>query len=343
VLDEEQYQFGKMETNATLRHDFVLHNRGDRPLVLARGKNSCGCCMCVCDAELPERGQIAPGRSGKVTLQFSVKQYTGDYQQTETLTTNDPARPEVTLRLAGRITPTVRVVPTQLVFSRLAAGEPAAGEVRLFGYRTQPLEITGRELSDPTKAEFFQIDCRPMPADQVAQEADAQSGCLVRVAVKPSLAAGPFRQQIVLRTNVDSAATVEIPVVGLVGSEVDVAGFGWDNETGVLTLGTIASAKGTERRLQVVVRGPHAKEVKLKPVRVSPDLLQVEMGEAQPLGAGGVMRIPLTVRIPPGNRVANHLGSKADELGQIVLETGHPKQPELRILVRFAIKLDPTK
>ena len=165
----------------------------------------------------------------------------------------------------------------------------------------------------------------------------------MQVEVKPSLAAGPFRQQIVLKTNMASVPEVEIPVEGTVGSEISVAGFGWDEQTGVLTLGTIAMAKGTTRKVQVVVRGPHAKGVKLKPVRIFPDLLHVDVGEAKPIGQGAVTQIPLTIRIPPGNKAANHLGSKASDLGQIVLQTGHPQQRELRILVRFAVRPDPGK
>jgi hypothetical protein len=343
VLEPSEYDFGRMETDGAGRHDFVLANRGDRPLILSRGKNSCGCCMCLCDARLPDQGRIPPGQSAKVALEWSVRQYTGDFHQSETLSTNDPARPEVTLAVTGRITPTVRVVPTQLVFSRVPAGQPAVGEIRLYGYRAEALKILGREFSDPAKAADFKIDLQPLSADRVSAEADARSGCLLRVEVKPGLAAGPFRQQIVLKTNVDSAPTVEIPIEGTVGSEISVAGFGWDEQTGVLVLGTVAAAKGTERRLQVIVRGPHAGRVRLEPVRIVPDLLKLEVGPSRPLGGGAVTQIPLTVRIPPGRRVANHLGSKASELGRIVIQTGHPKQPELRILVRFAVRLDPAR
>ena len=343
VLRQEQHDFGKMETNGTGRHEFVLANRGDRPLILSRAKSSCGCCTCVCDAELPEPGEIPPGKSATVTLRWQIKRYTGTFRQSETLATNDPERPEVTLGVSGRVTPTVRVVPTQLVFSRVPPGEPASGEVRLYGYRSQPLEILGHEFSDPAEAESFAVTCEPLSAEEVAEEVDATSGCLLRVRVSPGLAAGPFRQQIVLKTNVDSAAQIELPVLGTVGSELAIAGFGWEEQTGVLTLGTVAAAKGTRRKLQVVVRGPHAGEVKLKPVRIVPDLLEVEVGQGKPLGSGEVIQIPLTIRIPPGSPAANFLGSQADELGRIVLETGHPQQSELRILVRFRVKVDPAR
>jgi hypothetical protein len=249
----------------------------------------------------------------------------------------------LTLRVTGRVTPTVRVVPTQLVFTRVEPGQPAVGEIQLFAYRAQPLEILGWEFSDPSSAGSIQLTVQPLPADQLAAEADARSGCVLRVAVQPALAVRPFRQQIVLRTNIDSAAAIEIPVEGTVGSDLAVTGFGWDNQTGVLTLGTIAASKGTERRFQVVAHGRQAGQVKLRLVRVVPALLQVEVGRARPLGKGPAEQIPCTIKIPPGSQPTNHLGSKASDLGLIVLETGYPPQPELRILVRFAVKPDPPR
>ena len=92
-----------------------------------------------------------------------------------------------------------------------------------------------------------------------------------------------------------------------------------------------------------MVRGPHAKNVKLQPVKIVPDLLQVDAGQGKPIGQAAVTQIPLTIRIPPGNRAANYLGSKAADLGQIVFQTGHPQQPDLRILVRFAVRPDPAR
>ncbi len=340
ALEETTYDFGTMETDGAGRHAFAVANRGDQPLVLARQKTSCGCCTCECDAELPDGGRIAPGESAAVGLFWKIKRYTGAFRQSVTLTTNDPDRPEVTLAATGRVTPTVRVVPAQLVFTQVPSGEPATGEIRLYGYRSRPLEITGHEFSDPSTANDIEIACERLPPDEVAAEKDARSGCLLRVKVRPRLAASPFRQHVVLKTNVEAAANVEVYVQGTVGSELIVAGFGWEDRTGILTLGTISAAKGTERKLLVIARGPHAKEVKLKPVRTVPDLLKVEIGPSSPVGDGAVQRIPLVLRIPPGSPQANHLGSRADELGQIVLQTGHPKQPELRILVRFAVKAD---
>ena len=61
------------------------------------------------------------------------------------------------------------------------------------------------------------------------------------------------------------------------------------------------------------------------------------------MGDGSVIQIPWTLRIPPDSRPANHLGSQASDLGQIVLETGHPQEPELRVFVRFAVRPEPAR
>jgi hypothetical protein len=343
AIAQIEYDFGTMETNGASRHEFLLENQGDGPLILASGRSSCGCCTCLCETILPEQGKIPAGESAKVALQWKINQYTGDFQQSECLATNDPQRPELTLRVTGRITPTVRIVPTQLVFTRVEPGRPAVGEIQLFAYRRQPLEILGWELSDPSQADSFQLTVQGLPADQLAAEPNALSGCVLRIEIRPELAGRPFRQQIVVKTNVPSAAAIEVPVEGTVGSDLAVAGFGWDDQTGVLTLGTIAVSKGTERKFQVVVNRRGTGQVTLRPIRVIPDLLQVEVGQARLLGKGPAELIPCTLRIPPGSKPANHLGSKASDLGLIVLETGYPPQPELRLLVRFAVRPDPER
>jgi len=90
--------------------------------------------------------------------------------------------------------------------------------------------------------------------------------------------------------------------------------------------------------LILVVKGPHRKEVKFKPIEIFPKFLEVEFGKTTQINKGIVLQTPLTVRIPAGCRPANHLGSKQGELGRITIETKHPKAPQLRILVKFAVE-----
>jgi hypothetical protein len=133
---------------------------------------------------------------------------------------------------------------------------------------------------------------------------------------------------------------LSVSVKGTIGSDISVVGDGWDPGPGMLNLGFVSNKTGIQRRLLLVAHGPHCKEVKFKAVRIDPDLLAVTVGETKQIGSGAATQTPLLIRIPPGSRPANHLGSDQGKLGEIVLETDHPRVSRLRILVRFLIEGD---
>jgi hypothetical protein len=78
--------------------------------------------------------------------------------------------------------------------------------------------------------------------------------------------------------------------------------------------------------------------VRFKPVRTVPEFLEVRVGETTVIGNNEASHTPLFIQIPRGCRAANHLGTKAAKLGEILLETNHPRVPQVRILVRFAVE-----
>ncbi len=338
VVKQEDYDFGKMETDNAGQHAFVFTNAGDQPLTLEQGKATCGCCTCVCETKLPEGGKILPNESAAVTLTWTIKRFTGAYHQSSTVLTNDLRRPEVMLAIAGRIVPAVRVVPGQFVFSSPLVGETASGEVRVYGYRSEPLKINDCRLSDPSSAQFFETAIAPLSAEEVAQEPDARNGFSLRVTLKPGLPLGPFRQDIVLGTSLDSAAKLEIPIQGRISSPVSVAGPGWDSRTGLLKFLPIAGKAGAQRSLMLLVRGPHCKTTTFRLARVVPECLTVELGQTKASPDGESARTPLVIRIPAGSPPGSYLGPPHGEPGQIVIDTNHPQQPQLRLLVSFAVK-----
>jgi len=337
VVDREEHDFGGIDVGVTGRHAFVFTNPGDGPLVLQRGRSTCGCCTCACAVGLPE-GPIAPGGSADVTLEWTSKLYVGPFRQTATICTNDRDRPEVTLRVAGRFKGPVGVVPSMLRLSRVAEGRPATAEVRLYNYLDEPLEIVGYECADPLTAAHFDVAWERIPADEARKETDARGGYRLRITIRPGMPRGAFRQRIVLETNVESARRVELPVEGVVAGDVSIVGFGWSAPTGVLSFGRVKRAQGAERTLMVIARGPHAEQMKLKAVEVVPDVLAVKLGETAYSESSAVSQTRLTVRIPPGTPLAAHLGPREGKLGRIVLETSHPHAPRLEIRVRFAVE-----
>jgi len=333
VINEDTHDFGDLDRNAKGRHEFILTNAGSAPLALHQGQTSCSCTVAIL-----ENHDIAPGESGRVVVEWTGKDYVGQFTQTATVMTNDPTRREVKLTIKGRITKAVLVAPSDLILNGITAGEEASAEVRLFGFRRETLTITGHEFSSLRTSENFEVTYKPLPTDQLAEEKGATSGCLVEVTVKPGLPVGAFRQKILLKTNYQEAPTIEVPVRGTIASEISIVGKGWNETSGILVMGTVRSQDGAERNLMIRAAGPHCMEVTFKPIEISPNLLKVKLGKTSHLKNGNIALTPLIVQIPKGSRPADHLGPEEGELGRIVLQTNHPKARELRILVRFAVE-----
>jgi hypothetical protein len=90
--------------------------------------------------------------------------------------------------------------------------------------------------------------------------------------------------------------------------------------------------------LILVARGAHRNQTRYDPVRIVPEFVKVDLGETTPINDGAVTQTPLTIHIPPGSPPGNYLGPPRGELGQIVIDTNHPRQPQLRILLSFAVE-----
>jgi hypothetical protein len=331
-IAQTEYKFGTMDLNEEKTHDFVFSNRGDVPLVLKKGGSSCRCAVSSLDKE-----EIPPGASTKVKLKFKAKEVTGPYRQTALIYTNDPDRPEVTLTVSGEVTVAVRAEPAELVFTRIPAGQGATAEVRLFCQLSGPaLEIPDFVYADKDISPYFDVQFQPIPIEQVRAVRHARSGVLMRVTVKPGLPQGRFHQTMLLRTNLESAPAVTVPVKGSVESDISVAGQGWDTEQGMVHLGTVSNQTGIERRLILITRGSHGKEAKFRPLRITPELLQVTVEKTTPLG-NEASQTPLIIHIPKGTRPVSHLSAEQGGFGEIILETNLHKLPQFRILVRFAV------
>ena len=160
VVDKAEYDFGTLDIEASSgSHDFVFTNKGDAPLSLSEGGTSCRCTMSKLGQE-----KIPPGGSAKVTITWKPIDKPGPYQQTAKILTNDPARPQITLTISGRVTAAMRFSPPELVFSRLSVGETSTAESRLFCYLDKPLKILGHKWSDAGHGSVLRRDAQPLSA-----------------------------------------------------------------------------------------------------------------------------------------------------------------------------------
>ncbi len=342
VLDEKTYDFGRRENGSQGSHTFTIQNTGDHPLEIVIGRKTCKCTIGSFGDQAPSAGgdeehpraKVPPGESIGVTLDWTVQRMTSDvFRQTVDLLTNDRQRPRVVLSITGRIAQTILTVPPQFNLGSVLTTETATGEVQIESLRSEPLELTGYELSNEAIAEFFEVELQPLASDEL-KAPDANSGWRVQVTLKPGLPPGQVQQTISLSTNADGTSWVRVPVQAIIDTDFAIIGRGWDAATQVLTIGKVPRERGFERKLHILVRGPLRDAIKLEPPQVHPEELQVELGE--PETTGNAIRYPLTIQLPANGPTLNYLGTAQNEFGDATIATSHPQTPAIRLRLRFA-------
>jgi hypothetical protein len=197
------------------------------------------------------------------------------------------------------------------------------------------VKILSHEVVDQELAERIDVKIEPAKSDELPT--GAKAAAKIVATYTPTGEIGPFYGSLKLTTNLDKAKNFEVPITGTVRGDISLFGTGWTEETGLLRLGNVESAAGASRKLQVTIRGEHAKETKLSVARVNPPELKATLGEARQIG-DRVVQAPLVVEIPPGTRPIVRAGEDQGGEGEIVLATTHPDTPEVRLRVTFTVK-----
>jgi hypothetical protein len=85
---ETEFNFGKVKEGEKVQHEYEFTNTGKEPLVISNAKGSCGCTV----PQWPKE-PIAPGKSGKIKVEFDSKGKPGPANKQVTITANtDPVQ-----------------------------------------------------------------------------------------------------------------------------------------------------------------------------------------------------------------------------------------------------------
>lgn len=336
-----RHEFGTVGAGAEGSHEFVIHNTGGTPLVLTRGATSCSCTVSDFESQdggdEPARKEVPPGGSTRLRVMWRGKGPGGPFRQQATVFTNDPRRPEIAFTIEGTVVPTWKAVPDTVVLPTVTATAETRAAVKLFTYGTGQPVVEELSAVDLQTAQSLRLASSPLPAAEIAAEPGATAGVLIDVALGPGLPIGPFRQTISARLRIPEEITVEIPVQGSVSGALALAGGAWDSSRQALLLGTVSGRTGSRTEVFLTAKGPHAAAVKPAVREVVPASLAVDIGAGRPVGDKGMVRIPISITIPPGSPPTNHRCSEQGPAGRIVLDTGHPENPVFTIPICVVI------
>jgi len=107
TVDNEDFDFGKMDVSENGSHDFILTNRGDQPITVSLGSTSCSCTV----SEIQD-STLAPGKSDQDPRYLAIQGHVGKFRQSVTLITSAPSRPEIGLTIKGEYSRQYTPTPT---------------------------------------------------------------------------------------------------------------------------------------------------------------------------------------------------------------------------------------
>ena len=103
-IPEPEHNFGSIPNDRAVEHVFKEKNAGDRPLVITAVRTSCGC-----TAAMMESSVIEPGGNGNLRVSFHPKGGKNTVTRTVTVSSNDPGKPDVQIRVSASPVPAAEI------------------------------------------------------------------------------------------------------------------------------------------------------------------------------------------------------------------------------------------
>lgn len=333
-VDEEIHDFGVMEDSETGHHEFILENVGTAPLTIKVASTTCKCTK----GEV-EKERIYPGEKTNMILEWVPKGYTGDFSQTATLSTNDPARSSVDLKVKGRVHAPMAIVPRTMLFGQITNREAMDGSVRLYLFEEENAQIEKIKCENENTEPFFVTGFEKLSPEEVQAQPDAKAGYRINITLKPGMAQGPIHQTAKIVTNSEKLGEIDLPIEGKVVGSISVYGAGWDDDHNVFRLGIVDGKQGLKKNLTIVIRHLDGQPEMLRIASVSPsDILHASLSKPITGTSGKVTHAKLSIEIPPGTPASNYIGSQQAPYGHLFIETDRPDGPKLDIRVSFVVE-----
>lgn len=200
AFEKQVYDFGFAGPEEKITHTFKFANTGTAPLKISRISTSCGC-----TAVLPSTRDILPGGSGEIHATFVTKRYEGKQEETITVYSNDPVKPEIVLTILGIIKTEVAVIPQGINFGNVKKGETAIGRVQLLQLSQNTLILNKIEFNE----EYLNVETSRFREEN-------SRGINIDITLNPEAPLGEFSEVITLHTNLEKRPRIDVPVYGVI-------------------------------------------------------------------------------------------------------------------------------
>ncbi len=343
-VEEATHDFGLMDPLTMGSHTFYLRNVGDQPMEVQQGPTTCKCTLSNLSGH-----SVEPGGEARVVVQWNSGK-DALYAHSATVYTNDPRQRVVTFSIRGKVRTLFRCEPPELVFSRVAPGQPASASAVVYSQAWNDFAVEKVE----TSISGLDWKLTKLTAEQLS-EADIKSAYRLDVTLPDNLEEGYFNGLLHLAgraTDVEHTASPE-PTPGVEAAdgsrdrrtaECELAVHGKVlrrlavygpaiTTSGVVDIGRIREGDGAQVKLLLKVRDPDV-DLTVRHLSTTPGFLQarVERHESDSDRQLGLYYLYVEVpsdappfRLPP------------DRMAQLTIEFDHPRIDSLKLPVDLII------
>ncbi len=331
VVDEMEFHFGAMPLGTSMKHTFTIRNEGEAPLVVKKGESTCKCTVGIM-----KDGQIAPGESIDVELEWKPGNAVKNFGVKVQIGTNDPD-PKLHLFsfvVRGDVENLITVVPHEVwSIGPIPDDKPATITGTVYSKILSHFHLGG--LAEGSGDEISAAEVTPLNEDELAK-LEAKCGYSVKLTIKPEMQLGYFRQKAMLETDFSNEGAVRVLVEGyregpIVFMPTAAGGGRWNPTNQTLSMGRFVASEGKKVNLLVYVKGMDDEVFQF--LDVEPDLksMQVQLA-VDPKFQGPARRYVLTVEVPPG-KPPTARGHKNPVI--VNLKTNHSRVAEMKFWIHF--------
>ncbi|QDT02814.1 hypothetical protein K227x_11920 [Rubripirellula lacrimiformis] len=282
AVDQTTFHFGMLDPHSTVHHAFEIRNEGETPLTVGVRETSCKCTVGSLGSPV-----LLPGGKTNVTLTWHTGYQVESYEQTATITTNDPSKPTIQLKVQGQVRAEL-VVPTKLVFPKADPGEVPEASLLVYSQIWDDFYLASAESDLPS----FHWRVDPVSVDDPElHDKDAKWAWRVHVSAAGS-SRGKFAGEVKLHFQTPDSDLPVTRVVNLSGSvRSPICFYSPDiHQHDGLEIGTLPNNQDHQFKLLVRNRGPQDRNVQV--ISVQPPQL---MAELKPMSRPGDYRLILTM------------------------------------------------
>jgi len=257
-VDEVTHSFGSVWIGPTLKHEFTLTNAGNAPLEITKVRPACGCTIA---GTYPKT--LAPGESGKFPFSMDSNKLRGKFEKSITISTNDPATPDLQLKLAGECQRYVDVTPQTASFSRITDQEVKEQKIAIVNNSETPLQLT---VTPPPAGSKFTCELA---------EKTAGKNFELTIKANPPFEPGTLRDVVSLTTNVEAQKSIQIPINATIPQRIEV-------QPTEVTIGAVSAKAPAPTKRQLRLNNYGEKPVKILTATADDELLKVAVNEKTP-------------------------------------------------------------